>query len=153
MLDTMQSRTLSSHLLSKIVKIGIYKTIILHVVLYGCVTWSLMLRGELRPMVFKNRVLRIFGLKRDEVAGGWKERHNEELRNLCSSPSIVTMKSRRVRWAGAVDQMGEKRNAYRILVGKPEGKRSLRRPKCRWVDSIKMDLRMGWYGLDQCGLG
>jgi hypothetical protein len=73
--------------------------------------------------VFENRVLRIFGPKRDEVIGGWRKLHNEELHNLYSSPSIIRIiKSRRMRWAGHVARMGEKRNAYRILVGKPEGK-------------------------------
>jgi hypothetical protein len=75
---------------------------------------------------------------------------NEELHNLYSSPNIIRMiKSRRMRWAGHVAPMGEKRNVYRILVGNPEGKRPLGRPKRRWVDNIKMDLReMGWDGMD-----
>jgi hypothetical protein len=83
--------------------------------------------------VFENRVLRrIFGPKRNEVTGDCRELHNEELHNFCSSPSIITMsKSRWMRWTGHVARMGEKRNAYRLLVGKPEGKRPLRRPKCR----------------------
>jgi hypothetical protein len=67
--------------------------------------------------------------------------NNEELHNLCSSPSIITiMKARRMRWAGHVARIGEKRNAYRLLVGKPEVKRPLGRPRRRWVDNIKMDL-------------
>jgi hypothetical protein len=108
--------------------------------------------------VFENRVLRrIFGPKRDEVTGGWRKLHNEELQNLYFSPSIIRMiKSRRMRWGGHVARMGEKRNAYRILVGKPEGKRPLGRPRCTWVDNIKMDLtrdRMGWNGLDSSGSG
>jgi hypothetical protein len=80
--------------------------------------------------VFENRVLRrICGPKRDEVIGGWRKLHNEELNNLYCSPSIIRIiKSRRMRWAGHVARMGEKRNAYRILVGKPEGKRPLGRP-------------------------
>jgi hypothetical protein len=99
--------------------------------------------------VFENRVLRrICGPKRDEVTGDWRKLHNEELRNLYSSPNIIRMiKSRRMRWAGHVARMGETRNVYRILVGKSEGKRPLVRPKRRWVDNIKMDLkryRMGW---------
>jgi hypothetical protein len=86
--------------------------------------------------VFENRVLRrIFGPKRDEVTGGWRKLHYEELHNLYSSPSIIRMiKSRRVRWSRHVAQMGENRNAYRVLVGKPEGKRPLGQPRCRWVD-------------------
>jgi hypothetical protein len=114
----------SSRLLSKNLKIRIYKTIILPVVLYGSETWSLTLKEEHRLRVFENRVLRrIFGPKRDEVTGEWSKLHNEELRDLYSSPSIITIiKSRRMRWAGHVARMGEKRNTYRLLVGKPVGK-------------------------------
>jgi hypothetical protein len=91
--------------------------------------------------VFENRVLRrIFGPKRDGVTGGWRELHNKELHNLYSLPSIIRMiKSRRMRWARHVARMGEKRNACSFLVGKPEGKRPLGRPRCRWIDNIKMD--------------
>jgi hypothetical protein len=76
--------------------------------------------------------------------------HNEELHNLCSSPNIIrTIKSRRMRWAGQVTRMGAKRNAYRILVGKPEGRRPLGRPRCRWLDNNKIDVReIGWDGMD-----
>jgi hypothetical protein len=96
--------------------------------------------------LFENRVLRrIYGPKRDEVTGDWRKLHNEELRNLYSSLNIIRMiKSRRMIWAGHVALMGEKRNAYRILMGKPEGKRPLGRPRRRWVDNIKTDLR--WDG-------
>jgi hypothetical protein len=79
-------------------------------------------------MVFENKVLRrIFGPKRDEVTGGWRKLHDEELRDLYSSPSIIRMMKsrRRMRWAGHVARMGEKRNTYRLLVGKPEGQRLL----------------------------
>jgi hypothetical protein len=88
----------------------------------------------------ENRALRrIFGSKTDEVTGGWRELHNEELQNLYSSPSIIRrIKSRRMRWAGHVAQVG---NAYRILVGKPEGERPLGRPIRWWVDNIKTNLR------------
>jgi hypothetical protein len=80
--------------------------------------------------------------KRDEETGGWRNLHNEELHNFYSSPSIIKLvKSRTMRWVRHVARMGEKRNAYRILVGKPEGKRPLGRPRRRWVDNIKMDLR------------
>jgi hypothetical protein len=101
--------------------------------------------------VYEKMVLRgIFGLKRDEVTGGWRKLHNEELHYLYSSPSIIRMiNSRRMRMAGHVARMGAKSNAYRILVGKPEGKRPLGRPRHRWVDNIKMDLReIGWDGMD-----
>jgi hypothetical protein len=109
------------------------------VVLYGCETWSLKLREELRLRVFLNRLLsRIFGQKRDEVTGDWRKLRNEELHKLYSSPNIIRMiKSRRMRWAGHVARMGEKRNAYRILVRKPEGRRPLGRPKRRWVEILK----------------
>jgi hypothetical protein len=107
--------------------------------------------------VFENRVLRrIFGLKRDGVTAGWRKLHNEELHNLYSSPSIITIiKSRRMRWAVHVARMGNKRNVYRLLVGKPEGKRPLGRPRLRWMDNIKMDLLeiglsvVDWIGLSQ----
>jgi hypothetical protein len=82
------------------------------------------------------------------VTGGLKRLHNEELHNLYSLPNIIRMiESRTMRWAGHVAGTGAKRNGYRILVGKPEGKRPLGRPRCMWVDNIKMDM-MGWYGLD-----
>jgi hypothetical protein len=138
---------LYSHLLSKKLKIRIYKTIILPVVLYGCETWSLTLRKKHRV----NRVLRrIFGPKRDEVTGEWRKLHNKELHDLYSSPSIMRIiKSRRIRWAGHVARMGENRNAYRLLVGKPEGKRPLGRPRRRWVDNIRLDLgEVGWGDVD-----
>jgi hypothetical protein len=84
------------------------------------------------------------------VTGGWRKLHNEELHNLYSSPNIIRMiKSRWMRWAGHVARMGEKRNAYRILVGKPEDKRLLGRPRSRWVDNIKINLReIEWDGMD-----
>jgi hypothetical protein len=121
---------LSSSILSKNVKIKIYRTIILPVVLYGRESWSLTLREECRLRVFENKVLRrIFGPKRDEVTGEWRRLHNKELYVLYSSPIIIrVMKSRRLRWAGHVACMGERRGAYRALVGKPEGRRPLERP-------------------------
>jgi hypothetical protein len=92
------------------------------VVLYGCETWCLTVREELKLRVFENRVLRrIFGPKRGGVTGGWRKPPNEELHNLYSSPSIIRIiKSRRMKWAGHVVRMGEKRNVYRLLVRKPE---------------------------------
>jgi hypothetical protein len=107
--------------------------------LYGCETWSLTLREEYRLRVFENRVLgRIFGPKRDEVTGEWRKLPNEELHILYSSPYIIRqIKSRRMRWAGHVERMGEERN----VMGKPQGKRPLGRPRRRWEDGIRMDLR------------
>ena len=121
---------------------SVYRTIILPVVLYGCETWSLTLREECRLRVFENRVLRrVFGPGRDEVTGEWRKLRNE-LRDLCSLPNIVrVVKSRRLRWAGHVARMGEGRGVHRVLMGKPEGKRPLGRPRRRWEDNIKMDLR------------
>jgi hypothetical protein len=107
--------------------------------------------------VFENRVLRIFGSKRDGVTGGWRNLHNEELRNLYSSPIIIKMmKSTRIKLAGNVARMWKTRNAYRILAGKPEGKRPLGSPRRRWVANVKINLkrdRMGWYGLDRSDSG
>jgi hypothetical protein len=99
------------------------------------------LREEHRLRVFENRLLRkIFGPKRDEVIGGWTRLHNEDLHNFYCSPSIIRIiKSRGMRWTGHVARMGEKRNAYRILVGKPEGKRPLGRPRRRWEDNIRIE--------------
>jgi hypothetical protein len=124
---------LSSLLLSSDVKVKIYKSIILPVVLYGCETWSLTLREEHRLRVFENRVLRgIFGPKRDEVTGKWRKLHSGELHNLYSSDIVRQIKSRRMRWAGHVARMGEGRNVYRVLVGKPEGKSPLGGPRRTW---------------------
>jgi hypothetical protein len=90
----------------------------------------------------------LFAPKEDKVTGGSRKLHNDELHNLYSSPSIK-IKSRVMRWAGHVAQMGEKRNAYRILVGKQELKKPLGRPRRKWVDNIQMDLReIGWGGVD-----
>jgi hypothetical protein len=110
----------------------IYKTIILPVVLYGCETRSLSLREEHRPKVFENKVLnKIFGQNRDEMTGGWRKLHNEELRNLYPSPSIIRIiKSRSMRWAEHVARKGEKRSAYRLfVVWEPSMGTSLRLPK------------------------
>jgi hypothetical protein len=109
------------------------------------------LREEYRLRVFENRVLRgIFGPKRDEVNGEWRKFHNGELHNVCSSrDTIRQIKSRKMRWAGHVARMGEGRNVYRVLVGKPEGKRPLGRQRRRCEDGIKMDIReMGWGGVE-----
>jgi hypothetical protein len=101
--------------------------------------------------VFENRVQRrIFGPKRDEVAGERRKLHNKELHDLYSSPSIMRIiKSRRMRWKGHVARLGENRNAYRLLVGKPEGKGPLGRPRRRWVGNIRMDLgEVEWGDVD-----
>jgi hypothetical protein len=133
---------LYSHLISKNLKIKIYKTVILRVVLYGCKTWSLTLREEHRLRVFENRVLRrVFRPKR-EGDRSWRKLYNDELHSLYSSLNIVrVIKSRRMRWAGHVARMGEGRDVYRVLVGRPKGKRPLGRPRHRWEDNIKVDLR------------
>jgi hypothetical protein len=128
-------------LISNNLKIKIYKTVILPVVLYGCETWSLTSSEEHSLRVFESRALRkIFGPKREED-GSWTELHNE-LHSLYSSPNIVrVIKSRRIRWVGHVARMGEGRGIYRILVGRPECKKPLGRPRRRWEDNIKMVLR------------
>ena len=127
---------LSSSLLSKKLKVKIYRTIILPVVLYGCENWSLTLRDERRLRVFENRALRrVFGPKRDEVTGEWRKLHNEKLSDLYSLPNIVrVVKSRRMR------------GVHRDLVGKPEGKRSLGRPKRRWGIILRWIFRK-WEGV------
>jgi hypothetical protein len=113
------------------------------------------IKGEHRFKVFENRVLRrILGPKRDEVTGEWRKLHKEELRDLYSSPSIIRIiKSRGMRWAGHVARMVGKRNACRLLVGKPEGNIPLGRPRLRWVDNIGIDLgEVGWGDVDWIGL-
>jgi hypothetical protein len=99
------------------------------------------LKEEHRLRVFENGVLRIFGPKREEY-GSWRKLHNDELHNLYSSPNIVkVIKSRRMRWVGHVARRGESRGVYRVSVGRPESKRSLGRPRRKWRNNIKMDLR------------
>jgi hypothetical protein len=102
----------------------------------------LTLREERRLRVFENRVLRILGPKRDEVTREWRKLHNEELSDLYSSHTIVrVMMSRRIGWAGYIGHMVERRGVCRVLMGKPEGMRPLRRPRPIWEDNIKMDLQ------------
>jgi hypothetical protein len=136
-------RLLSSSLLSKEIKIKMYRTIIFPIVLYGCETLSLVLREEHRLRVFENRVLRrMFGHKGDKVTGEWKRLHNEQLNNLYSSPNIIRVaKSRRMIWAGRVACLGRRRSAYRVSVEESEGKRPLVTPRPRWEDNTKMDLQ------------
>ena len=117
----------------------------------------MILREERKLRVFENMVLRrIFGRRRDELTGEWKRLHNEDLNDLYSSSNIVwVIKSRRMRWAGHVARMGEERRVYRVLVGKPEGRRPMGRPRRRWADNIRMAVQevgcgyMDWIGLTQ----
>jgi len=129
----------------------IYRTIILLVFVYGYGTLSLTLREELRLKMFENRVLRrIFGPNRDEITGERRKLHNVELNDLYSSSNIVwVIKFRRIRWARHAVYMVEGRGMYKGLVGKPGGKRPLRRPRRRWEDNIMMDLQeVGCGGMD-----
>ena len=147
---------LSARLFCKNLKIKIYRTIILPVVLYRFETWSLTLREERKLRGFENMVLRrIFGPRRDEVTGEWRRLLNEEQNNLYSSPNILrVIKSRRMRWAGHVARMGEERGVQG-LSGETGGKEPLGRPRRRWVDNIRMDLQelgcvyMDWIVLAQ----
>ena len=133
-------------MLPKNLKIKIYRTIILPVVLYGCETLSLTLREERRLRVFENKVLRrILGPKRDEETGEWRKLHNEEVNDLYCSPNNAGVIKWRMEWAGHVARMGKRRGLYRVLVGKPEGKRPLGRSRHRWEDNIKTDFQeVGW---------
>jgi len=148
---------LTFSLLSKNLKIKIYRTIILPAVLYGCETWSLTLREERRLRLFENRALRrTFGPKRDEVTGEWRKLHNEGLNDVYSSPNIVrVIKSGRMRSAGHIARMGERKGVYTVLVGKCEGKRPLGKPRRRWEENIKLELQkvgcgvMDWIELAQ----
>ena len=136
-------KILSFCLLSKKLKLYRHETIILSVVLYGSETWSLTLREEHKLRMFENKVLRkIFGAMRDKITGEWRKVQNAELHALYSLPNITrNLKLRRLRWAGHVACMEQSRNTYRVLGGKSEGKRHLGRPRHRWQDNIKMDLR------------
>ena len=119
--------------------------------LYGCETWSLTLKEERRLRVFENGVLRrIFGPKRDEVTGEWRNLYNEEFNDLYSSTNIVrVIKSRRMRWVEHVARMGERRVVYKFAVGKPEEKRPLGRPRRRWEDNLTIGLQeVGCGGVD-----
>jgi hypothetical protein len=136
-------------LLSTDIKIKIYRNIIFPFAFYGCETWSLTLTEERRLRVFENRVLRgMFGARRHEVTGEWRRLHSEELNDLYCSPNIVrVIKSRRMRWAGHVARMGERRGIYRVLLGKPEGKTPLGRPRCRCEDNIRWIFRKWGVGV------
>jgi hypothetical protein len=133
-------------LLTKNIKINNYRTRSLSVVLYGCETWWLTLREERRLRVFENRVLRrIFGPNRVELTRRWRKLHNEEHNGIYSSNTIQGTKSSLTKGAGHVARMGKRRGAYRVLVGKPDGKRPLGRCRRRWKDNVKIDLQeVGW---------
>ena len=152
-LDSAES--LSSILLCKCLKVKIYRSIILH----RCETWFRLLSMGRRLRVFERRFLkRIFGFKRDVVAGKWRRLHNKKLNDLNSSPDIFRVtESRRLRWAGHVARLGERRGAHRVLVWIPVGNRTLRRPRRRWEDNIKMYLQCvvwgAWSGLIWLGIG
>ena len=121
-------------MLPKNLKFEIYRTTILPVVLYGCETWSLTLREERRLRVFENRVLRrIFGPEGDEVTREWRKLQSKELNDLYPSPNIFRKIKSRMRWEGHVERMGKRIGVYSVLVGKPEGKRPLGRPRRRWI--------------------
>jgi len=128
-------------LLSKSIKIETYRTLILPVVLYGCEIWPLTLREECRLRLFENRVLRrIFGPNGDEVTRDWRKLQNE-LNDLYFSPDFFwVIKSRRIRLAGHVARIGERRGVYRDVMGKPEGKRQFGRPRRIWKGNIYLDL-------------
>ena len=136
-------KLLTSRLISRKLKLKIYRTVILPVILYCCKSWSTTLADEHKLRVFENRVLgKIYGPKRDEMTGEWRRLHNEELHGLYDSPDVIRiMKSRRIRWAGHVARMGEKRRLNSIVVGNPEGKRPLGRPRRRCKNNIRRNLR------------
>jgi hypothetical protein len=141
-------------LLSKNIKIKVYRTLVLPLVLYGCETWPFTLTEGHRLRVFENRVLRrIFGSRKDKATGEWRGLHNEELCDAYSSRNTIwVIKSRRMRWEGHVVRMGERRGAYKVLMVKRERKKPLGRPRRRWKEAIKMDLQevawgMGWIDL------
>ena len=131
---------LSFRLLSKNLKIKIYWKINWTVLVYVCDTWSLILMEDCRLRVFEDRVLRsIFGTKRDEVTGEWRCLHNEVLNDLYTLSNIfLVIKSIRMRWSGHVAHMGESREVYRVLVGKPEGHTTTEKTRRGWEDNIKM---------------
>ena len=134
-------------------KIKIYRSLILPVVLYGFETWSVTLSEEYRLRVFKNRMLRrILGPKRNKVTGEQRRLHNQQLYGLYCSPNIIqVIKSRRKRWVGHVVHVGERRGAYKVLVGKPEGKRPCGRPKPRREEILKWFYKK-WNGEAWTGL-
>jgi hypothetical protein len=143
MLAIIRCRILSSSLLSKNIKIKIYRTIILPTVSYECNTWSLTLREEQRLRVFENSVLRrIFGPKNDEVTVEWRRLHNQQLYYLYSSSNCIrVIILRRKKWARCVAGMENRKGAYSVLVGRSQRKRPRSRRRRRWENNIKMDLQ------------
>ena len=139
---TKYRRDKTHHILGAAAKVALILSYIYWLSIFDVVCYT-PLREERRLRVFEKRVLRrVLGPKRDEVTGEWRKLHNEELSDLYSLPNIVrVVKSRRMRWAGHVARMGQGRGVYRVLVGKPEGKRPVGRPRRRWEDNIKMDLQ------------
>jgi hypothetical protein len=155
MLATIQSRTfISLSALKKNINIRIYKTIILSLGLYGCETWSMVLRRSIDWVCLRRMLRRIFVPKRNEVTWGWRKLYNKGLHDLYSSLSIITMiKWRRMRWAIHVAWLGEKRSTYRLLVGKPEWRIPLGRRRRRWVDINKINHgNTGWEVISWTGL-
>jgi hypothetical protein len=133
---------MSSSVLPLNLQIKVCRTIILPVVLYGCETGSLTLRVEHRLRVFNKGVFRrIFGSKREEVTGGWRKLGYDKLNDLFSSPNTVRVIKSISRWAGRVARMWDRKGVYRILVGKPEGKRPLGKLKYRWEYNTNVDLQ------------
>ena len=142
---------LSSSLLSINLKIQLRSSIIFPVVWYGCETWSLTMREELKLRVYENRVLRrIFGPKSDEITGEWRKVGDEEFKDVYFLPTIFrVIKSRRMIWSGHVARMGERRGVYRVLVGIPKGKITLGRPRRRWENNMKLEHQeVGCGGMD-----
>ncbi|PSN39682.1 hypothetical protein C0J52_14416 [Blattella germanica] len=146
-----EERLVSSQLFSKNIKLKIYKTVILPVILYGCETWTLTLRDEKRLRVFENKVLRkMYGPERDEATGEWRRLQNTELKDLYGKPDIIRkIKSHRLRRAGQVARMGDERGVRKILEGKPEGKLPVGRPRNKWENNINQDLREVNYTWDR----
>ena len=134
---------MSSRILSRNIKLRIYKTIILSVVLYGCETRSLTLKEEKKLRIFENKIARkIFGPRKDEQRDEWRKLHNLELYNLYGIPDIIrTLRLRRLQLARNVARMGNGRRAHKFLVGKSEGTRPRGRSKIRWEDYIIKDLK------------
>jgi hypothetical protein len=131
-------------LLSKNINLKIYRSIILPVVLYGRAIWSLTLRKQQRLLLNRAR-RKILGPNAEEVTGDWRRLHKEALYDLQSSPNVIRVtKSRRMRWAGNVTHMVERRGVHRVLVGRPEGSGPFGRSRSGWEDNIKMDIQVGW---------